>query len=75
MVKEPKAGDLIVHSKDGKRYKIERVGRAIMVGPIFWFIDQEGMEKYQPQSLNIFGMVQNGVQRRNNDNSRIRTSG
>ena len=50
MVKEPKAGDLIIHSKDGKRYKIERVGRAIMVGPIFWFIDQEGREVPAPKS-------------------------
>jgi hypothetical protein len=50
MVKEPKAGDLIVHRKDGKRYRIERVGRAIMVGPIFWFIDQEGREVPAPKS-------------------------
>lgn len=50
MVKEPKAGDLFVHHKDGKRYRIESVGRAIMVGPVFWFINQEGREVPVPKS-------------------------
>ena len=50
MVKKIEVGDTIVYRRDGKEYKIARVGRAIMVGPVFWFINENGDEKTDARS-------------------------
>jgi|TARA_R100000081_G_C4740979_1_gene128884 phage gp45-like len=50
MVKKIEVGDTIVYRRDGKEYKIARVGRAIMVGPVFWFINEDGDEKTDARS-------------------------
>ena len=50
MVKNVEVGDTIVYRRDGKEYKIARVGRAIMVGPVFWFFNENGEEKTDARS-------------------------
>lgn len=50
MVKKVEVGDDVTYRYDGKRYKIERVGRAIMVGPVFWFLNEDGKEKTDARS-------------------------
>ena len=50
MVKKIEVGDTIVYRRDGKEYKIARVGRAIMVGPVFWFFNEDGDEKTDARS-------------------------
>ena len=50
MVKRVEVGDTIVYRYDGKEYKIARIGRAIMVGPVFWFFNEEGREKTDARS-------------------------
>ena len=50
MVKNVEVGDTIIYRRDGNEYKIARVGRAIMVGPVFWFVDNEGKEKTDARS-------------------------
>lgn len=50
MVKKVEVGDTVIYRLDEKEYKIARVGRAIMVGPVFWFFDEDGKEKTDARS-------------------------
>ena len=50
MVKRIEVGDMLICRYDGKKYKITRVGRAIMVGPVFWFLNEAGEEKTDARS-------------------------
>ena len=40
-----KKGDKVIYRLDGKEYEIIRTTKAIMVGTVFWFIDNKGNEK------------------------------
>ena len=37
-----KKGDKVIYRLDGKEYEIIRTTKAIMVGTVFWFIDNKG---------------------------------
>jgi len=45
MVKSLEVGDKVIYRCDGNEYRITRVSRAVMVGPVFWFVREDGEQK------------------------------